>query len=703
MTAIYKREVRAFFNSFIGWLFLAVTLLMMGIYFSVYNILYGYPNIAIVLQSVIFLFMIAIPILSMRILTEDRRQKTDQLILTAPVSVWKIVLGKYLALLSVFVIPVIIIGTAPVILSLYGNFQLGISYTALLGFFLYGALALAIGLFLSSLTESIVIAAVLTFAALFLGYLMQGICSLISQTGNIVTKVLSAFDLIGRFDEMSSGNFYVPSVVYYVSFSLFMLFCTTQSIQKRRYSASSKGLKIGAYSVGMIVITAILTVVVNMLVLKLPENILSIDVTSNKLYTLTDETKDFVSNLADDVTIYVLAGQNYKDGNLDKTIGKMQSLTGHISVDYVDPDVNPRFYTSYTSTEPSSNSLIVVGPERSRVIDYNDIYEYEIDYSTYTSQITGYDGEGQLMSAIAYVTSDDMPKIYVVTGHNELEFEGLFIQAIQKENIDYETISLLTIEAVPEDAKAIILNAPTMDYSAAEADKVIDYLSQGGNAVITIPTYTDETMKNFEKILDFYGVSLVDGMIVEEESGMYYSNPFYIFPQINDDVITAGVYNAAVFAPFSKGLSYNDTDESIYYTPLLESAESSYSRINLETAADYAKEEGDIDGPFTIALRAEKSLDDGSITNAVIVATEKLFTEGADTIVPGNNVKLFSGVLSALVEHKSSVTIPVKFYDAVNLIFPAKIYVIVELFTIIVIPSVCLIIGFAIWFSRRKK
>ncbi|MBD5520593.1 MAG: copper ABC transporter permease [Lachnospiraceae bacterium] len=702
MIAIYKREVKAFFNSFIGWLFLAATLLMLGIYFTVYNIIYGYPSIVFALQSVVFLFMIAIPILTMRILAEDRKQKTDQLILTAPVTIGKIVLGKYLALLSVYIIPVVIIGSAPIILSFFGNFQIGVSYTALLGFCLYGAFALSLGLFVSSLTESIIISAVITFAALFLGYLMSGLCSIISQTGNWLTKILSAFDIIGRFDDMSNGTLYVPSVVYYISFTLFMLFCTTQSIQKRRYSASSKGFKIGAYSSGMIVIAAVLTVGVNIVVAQLPESVISIDVTSNKLYTLTDATKEFVTGLEDDVTIYVLAGEEYKDDNLDKTIGKIEGLSNHIKVSYIDPSVNPRFYSQYSSTEPTYNSLIVAGPERSRLVDYNDIYEYEMDYSSYQSQITGYDGEGQLTSALAYVTTDDMPKIYIIIGHNELEFEGLYTQAIQKENIDYEELSLLTVEAIPDDAQAIILNAPTTDYSTDDVDKVINYLDKGGNAVI-VPTWTEEKLTNYEKILDYYKVSIVDGMIIEGDSGMYYANPFYIFPQINYDEITSGVTNAAVFAPFARGLSYDEENETIYYTSLLESSSASYSKVNLATSSDYGKEDGDIDGPFTIALRAEKELDDGGLSSAVIVATENLFTKSADDMVPGNNVKLFSSVLSALVEHESSVSIPVKSYDSSNLVFPTKVYALVGIFTIVIIPLSCLVIGFVIWFKRRKK
>ena len=702
MIAIYKREVRAFFNSFIGWLFLAATLLMLGIFFTVYNIIYGDPNLAYTLQRVVFLFMLAIPILTMRILAEDRKQKTDQLILTAPVTIGKIVLGKYLALLSVYLIPVVIIGITPIILSFYGNFQVGVSYTALLGFLLYGAFALSLGLFVSSLTESIIISAVITFAALFLGYIMSGLCGIISQTGNLLTKILSAFDIIGRFDELSNGTLYVPAVVYYISFTLFMLFCTTQSIQKRRYSTSGKGLKIGAYSSGMVIIAAALTVGVNVIAAKLPENIISIDVTSNKMYTLTDVTKEFVSGLEDDVTIYVLANEQYKDDNLDKTIGKIGELSKHIKISYIDPAVNPRFYSQYSSTEPTQNSIIVAGTERSRVIDYNDVYEYEMDYSLYQYQITGYDGEGQLTSAIAYVTTDDMPKIYIVIGHNELEFEGLYTQSIQKENIDYEELSLLNVEAIPDDAQAIILNAPTTDYSTDDVNKVIDYLNKGGNAVI-VPTWTEDKLTNFEKILDYYKVSLVDGMIIEGDSGMYNTNPFYILPQINYDEITSSVINAAVFAPFAQGLSYDEANEAIHYTSLLESSSTSYSKVNLATSSDYKKEEGDIDGPFTIALKAVKELDDGGLSRAVIVATENLFTKMADERVPGNNVKLFSSVLSALVEHESSISIPVKSYYISNLIFSSRICALVGIFTIIVIPLFCIVVGFAIWFKRRKQ
>ncbi|MCH5253702.1 MAG: Gldg family protein [Lachnospiraceae bacterium] len=708
MIAIYKREVRSFFCSFIGWLYLAASLFILGLFFTAINMLSGYPNIAATLQNAIFLFLLIIPLLTMGSLAEDRKIKTDQLLFTAPVSIGRVVWGKYLALLTFLAIPLVVIGITPIILSFYDAFQMGISYTALLGFFLYGALALSLGLFVSSLTESVVIAAVLGFLVIFLGYMMAGICSLISQTGNIVTKVLSALDMVGRFDEMTGGSFYVPSVIYYVTFILFMLLCTIQSLQKRRYIVSGRGLKIGAYSAGTVIVGAVLTIVVNIVVNQLPTEFLSIDVTSDRLYTLSDETKELLFDLSEDVTIYILANEDYKDAALDKTVKMIEDLSGHITVSYVDPSANPLFYSNYTGTAPEENSLIVVGPKRSRVINYNDIYEYDLDYAYYQEtgetsyRVTGFDGEGQITSALAYVTTEDMPKIYMITGHGELVPEGQYTRAIQKENVEYEELSLLSVEEIPEDAQAVILDAPTSDYSKDDVDKVIAFLEKGKNAIL-IPTWTNERLTNFEKILDYYGVSVADGIIVEQDMSMYYSIPFYLFPKINYDEITKSVFDAAVFAPDTQGLLYDEKAEGIIYTPLLETSEEAYSKTDLETATNYEKSEGDIDGPFVIALKAEKSVAEGMVSKAVIVATEGLFTESADEIVPGNNVKLFGSVIGALVEHESSISIPIKYYDTNMIIFTRLTCMIVGLISIILIPVCCLITGFIIWFKRRRQ
>lgn len=707
MKAIYKRELRSYFCSFTGWLFVAVNLFVMGLYFIVYNMLIGYPTISYVLQSIAFTFIVTIPILTMRVLSEERKNKTDQLILTAPVSVGKIVFGKYLALVTVLALPTAFMGVLPFFLIQGGEFQISVSYSSLLGFYLYGGLALAVGLFLSSLTESVVIAAVLSFGALFLGYIMPGISNLLTSTGTsavttAIARILSCFDMVGRFDTLSSGYLELEAVVYYLSAIALALFCTTQVIQKRRYSVSGGGIRLGAYSVSGIAAAVALVVAVNLGLNYLPEQYSSFDLTQNRLYALTEETKTFLTGLSEDVTVYVLAEEGAGDGELERTLERMKDQSGHVKVTYVSPAKNPNFYQNYTQEPPVSNSLIVEGEKRSRVVSYVDIYTYEMDYASYSYQTTGYDGEGQIVSAIAYVTTEDMPVFYTVGGHGELELEEKFVNAIEKENVSCEQLMLYSVDEIPEDAQGVILNAPTGDYSKDDAEKVIAYLEKGGSALI-VSTMTEEEMTNFKSILDFYGIAEVEGTIVEQDRGFYYQNPYYLFPNIEACEVTEALTDSLVFAPFSRGLSYDDLQEDALYTPLLTTSGSAFSKTDITDTNDYSKGANDIDGPFAVSVEVEKSTADGSISHAFVVGGESLFTGLADDMAPGNNVKLFASMISNLAGHESSVTVPVKSLSMQNLTFRAQTAYIAAVLCVIVIPVATLIAGLVIWLRRRRR
>ena len=707
MAAIYKREFRYFFHSFIGWIYSAAMLFLMGIYFTICNMLMGYPTVSYVLQSVVFLVVITVPILTMRSLAEERKYKTDQLILTAPISVGRIVLGKYLALVTVFAIPLFIIGLTPLTLMRIGEFQVGLSYTSLLGFFLYGCLGLAVGLFVSSLTESVVIAAVLTLIVMFVGYIMAGICGLISTSGttafaDIVTKILYCFDMVGRFDTLSSGYFRVEAVVYYVTFTAFVLFCTAQSIQKRRYAMVGVGIKLGAYSIFNIIVAAALTILINVGVSYIPEQYVSYDVTVNKIFTLTEDTVQFVSNLSQDVTIYVLVDEASKDQDLDNTLRQVKGYSDHIRIEYVSPTANPMFYYKYTDTQPTDNSLIIAGPSMSAVVDYNDIFAYELNYSTYNYEVVGYDGEGQIVAGLTRATLENIPKFYAVSGHDELELEERFLNALYKENLEYDTLRLYTVDAVPEDAYGIILDAPINDYSADDRDKILDYLAQGGNALIILPL-TDASLDNFRQVVEYYGVTWTDGLIVEQDRGHYYQSPYDLFPNMEYNDITESVYSGAVFSPQSIGLIYDEESEDVRYRPLLTTSDDAFSKTNFMNLEDVRKSEEDIDGPFVIALQAEKLTESGEMSQAVIVSSERMFTSLADEIVPGYNVTLFGSMLASLADREDSTLIPVKYYEIGNLIFSARTVYVTAFVSVIMLPAGCLLSGLIIWLRRRKR
>ena len=287
MLAIYKRELKSYLTSMVGYLFMFFVLLIAGIYFSAYQLSAAYPKFEYTLNAMTFVFLIAVPILTMRVLAEERKQKTDQLLLTSPVSVSGIVMGKYLALVTIYAIPVAILATYPLIMSKFGTVEFGSAYTALLGFFLLGSANIAIGVFFSAITESQVIAAVLTFVFLFAFYMMNGISSFFSQTAmsttvtfglliialslmiysmikNVVIsgaicvvgeialvviylvkssvfeggiqQVLEVFNLSSHFENFTNSIFDVTGVLYFLSVIAICIFLTMQTILKRRWN-----------------------------------------------------------------------------------------------------------------------------------------------------------------------------------------------------------------------------------------------------------------------------------------------------------------------------------------------------------------------------------------------------------------------------------------------------------------------------------
>ncbi len=702
MFAIYKRELKAYFHSFIGMLFIAVMLFFIGLYYTVYNLFSASPYFSYAVSSVIVVFMLAVPVLCMRVLAEERKNKTDQLILTAPISVGKIVMGKFLALLTIFTIPTLIISVYPLILTNFGTVPLAEAYLAILGFYLYGMACIAIGILVSSLTESQVIAAVVGFGVLFLGYMMSSICMLLSSEGNLLTKILGVYDMYTPFQEMMTGTLDLSSVLYFLLLTAFVLFLTVQSIQKRRYSISVKHFSVGAYSTGMIAVAIAVIVILNLVVGEIPRTYTKIDLTGEKLYSLTEQSVNFVKNMKEDVTIYVLVQEEAADQTLAQTLERYDDLSDHITVEYIDPNVNPTFHTKYTTDNISLNSLIVVGEKRSKVIDhYYDIYEYTMDYNTYNYTTTGYDGEGQITSALDYVTSEDMPKVYLVEGHGEISLSSTFGTALDKENVEYETISLLKNEAVPEDAACLMIMSPSSDFSEDDKNKVIDYLNKGGKVIINT-AYTTEPMPNFAAILEYAGIQIANGLVAEGNYEYYYQSPFYLLPDMGSSYTDNIFGYTYLFVPFAQSLQYEDTVEGITYTDILFTSEDAYVKTNPEEATDFAMEEGDLPGPHVLAVEAVKTLENGEAT-MVVYGCGELFTDAANQVVSGANQVLFTNTVSHFVNHEVSVSIPVKAYEVAPLVLTQKDIFLLEIGTIVILPVACLVIGFVVWFKRRKK
>lgn len=287
MKAVFKHELSSYFTNVTGYVFGAFLLLFAGIYTMVYNLKSMSANFEYVLGNMSFAFLIIVPILTMRVLSEEKKQKTDQLLYSLPISMTNVVLGKYFALLIMFLIPVGIISLYPIILTAFGNVYLPASFGSIMGFFFLGAALIAIGVFISSITESQAVAAGVCFVVMLVNYYISAIAAYAStsaftslaafsivflifavivrlMTKNTIAAIVSGvlpeailiimyvvdssrfeglfptimeqLSLFDRFYIFVDGVFDITGIVYFITVIGIFLFLAVQSMEKRRWS-----------------------------------------------------------------------------------------------------------------------------------------------------------------------------------------------------------------------------------------------------------------------------------------------------------------------------------------------------------------------------------------------------------------------------------------------------------------------------------
>lgn len=482
-----------------------------------------------------------------------------------------------------------------------------------------------------------------------------------------------------------------------------------QKKSKEKRIQNKKNLKHGSYSMGAITIFIAIIVVLNLVLQEVPSKYREIDLSTQKLYSIGDQTKKVLKKLDKDVEIYYIAQSGSESSDIQKLLEKYEEGSDHIKVEQKDPAVNPKFVSQYTSDGVSNNSVIVVCGDKNKVIDNNSLYETTVNYQTYSSEVTGFDGEGQITSAINYVTSDSMPVMYTLEGHDEATMSDTLKDTIQKANIDIQSLNLLTMDSVPDDADILFIFAPAKDISEDEASKIISYLENGGKALI-VSNYSSEEMPNFASVLENYGVKTADGIVLEGDTNHYISqNPSYLLPNIESNDITSSLSSGSryILMPLAQGIVKSDNyRDSLEITDILTTSDGSYSKVNIEDMQTMEKESDDIDGPFAVGVSITENLDDEKETQIVYYSSEALFNDQMNTMVSGANYELISASVNWMCESEedsNTISIASKSYDTSTLTIPAADASFWSIFVTAVVPVVILVIGGGIWMKRRKQ
>lgn len=474
-------------------------------------------------------------------------------------------------------------------------------------------------------------------------------------------------------------------------------------MKKPAFLKESGGNKIalqgGSYSLAVTAIVLAILVAVNVLVSMLPTSATRYDISATKLYSITSNTKAVISGLTEDVTIYWIVQADQEDEVISNLLDKYESLSDHITVVKKNPDVYPTFAAQYTDETVYNNSLVVECGSKSRYIAYDDIYLQEVDYTTY-SYATSFDGEGAITSAIDYVVSDELPQLYVLEGHGEAELSSVFSDQLTKENMEVSTFSLLTENAVPEAADCVLIYAPESDISTEEKDILADYVSTGGKLLVLAGPTEDGTLTNLYSLLENYGVTAVDGLVVEGDSSHYaFGYPVILMPDMADSEITQSLTAENYYAiiPIAQGMTVSDSATSV--TALLTTSDTSFSKAAGYQLSTYEKEEGDTDGPFAVAV----SVADSSGGEIIWFGSSLMLEEGYNEYSSGGNLDLVMNALSELVGEREAIAIRSKSLDYNYLTISESTASLLKTVMIGVIPIAFAAVGIYVVAKRRMK
>lgn len=471
----------------------------------------------------------------------------------------------------------------------------------------------------------------------------------------------------------------------------------------------SRSFRVGGYSVAAVAIVAAIAVAANLVVESFPSSFTQFDTTSNDLFTISEQTEEIVSNIDEDVTLYWVVQSGEEDTTLETLLDSYTSMNPNISVEKTDPDLYPNLSSEYGITSLTNNSLIVECGTRSRYVDYNDIYEY--DYSNYYydgSYSVSFAGESELTSAISYVTNETLPKIYTLTGHGESSLSSDFQTAVEKQNMELEEISLLTVTEVPEDASCIFMYAPQSDISSEEKDILLTYLQGGGNFfLITDPQSESGSRPNLDALMAEYGMQEAEGIVLEGNGNYYAMNvPYYLLPNRESHTITSPLneYNYYVLLPVAHGITIDsELRDGLSVSELLTTSDDAFSKVagyNLQT---YEKEDGDIDGPFALAAAATDSIDDETDAHVVWVSSAAIVDDTTNSQVSGGNQDFFINALGWMCDHEDSISIHSKSLDYEYLTIDSGTASMLSVLVIGIIPVVYLCAGIYVWARRKRR
>ena len=483
----------------------------------------------------------------------------------------------------------------------------------------------------------------------------------------------------------------------------------------------TSGTRNGSYSVGLTVVVIAIVIVLNFVIGQLPESLRNLDVSSTRIYEISDTTTNLLDSLDEDVDMTVLAVRDDTDDRITTFLSKYEALSDHINIEWVDPVLHPSALTEYDTSE----NTIVISCEatgKSTTVSFDDILVPDM-YSYYyygSTDYTEFDGEGQLTSAVNYVTSDVEKTIYQTTGHGEGTLSTTITDLMDQNNYNLSEINLLMNTSIPEDCDLLLMYEPATDLSDDETEMLRNYLADGGKVMILLGDTNATELPNLETVLEEYGMKAADGYIADPQR-CYQGNYYYIFPELSvSGDMADGISSEMVLLTNTHGMNLIDpARDTITTTGFMSSSDGAYAVT--ETAqqqGDYtlgavaeetvSSQDDDADTDSS-GEDAEEASDDSSADTAsdevtsrltVISAGSLIDSQITDTFTQLENTRVFMNAVTANFDGVQNISVePKSLQVEYNTVQYAGLF---SLLVIFGIPAAVLIGGFVVWFRRRK-
>lgn len=483
----------------------------------------------------------------------------------------------------------------------------------------------------------------------------------------------------------------------------------------------TSGTRNGSYSVGLTVVVIAIVIVLNLVIGQLPESLRNLDVSSTRIYEISDTTTDLLDSLDEDVDMTVLAVRDDTDDRITTFLSKYEALSDHINIEWVDPVLHPSALTEYDTSE----NTIVISCEatgKSTTVSFDDILVPDM-YSYYyygSTDYTEFDGEGQLTSAVNYVTSDVEKTIYQTTGHGEGTLSTTITDLMDQNNYNLSEINLLMNTSIPEDCDLLLMYEPATDLSDDETEMLRNYLADGGKVMILLGDTNATELPNLEAVLEEYGMKAADGYIADPQR-CYQGNYYYIFPELSvSGDMADGISSEMVLLTNTHGMNLIDpARDTITTTGFMSSSDGAYAvtetaqqqgDYTLGAVAEETVSSSDDDADTDSSGEdAEEASDDSSADTAsdevtsrltVISAGSLIDSQITDTFTQLENTRVFMNAVTANFDGVQNISVePKSLQVEYNTVQYAGLF---SLLVIFGIPAAVLIGGFVVWFRRRK-